>query len=51
MWCVCFDKEWIRCGGSHFQWQSLVIPLNIDCIGDYELLEEGNQAYGSGIGE
>ena len=37
--------------GSHYQWQSLVIPLNIDCIGDYELLEEGNQAYGSGIGE
>ena len=37
--------------GSPFQWQSLVIPLNIDCIGDYELLEKGNQAYGSGIGE
>ena len=37
--------------GSPFQWQSLVIPLNMDCIGEYELLEKGNQAYGSESGE
>lgn len=52
MWCVCFDKNGY--GAVDLPFGStcyLTFPLNIDCIGEYELLERGNQAYGSGIGE